>query len=30
LYRWKETLPISLDSKFWPIPTYHDKDCNTS
>jgi hypothetical protein len=30
LYGWKETLPISLDSKFQPIPMYHDKDYNTS
>jgi hypothetical protein len=22
--------PISLDTKFQPIPTYHDKDYNTS
>jgi hypothetical protein len=29
LYGWKEKLPISLDSKFHPILTYHDKDYDT-
>ena len=29
-YKWKETLPIILDSKFQFIPTYHGKDHNTS
>jgi hypothetical protein len=28
LYKWKGKLPISLDSKFQLIPTYHGKDYN--